>query len=59
MRASFEETIDIFNEAAVFNEVDKLNGVTENIMLGKLTKMGTGRSALFFNQGMISDKGFE
>ena len=49
MRCSFEETVDVLNDAAIFNEVDRLNGVTENIMVGKMTKMGTGKSHLFFN----------
>ena len=49
MRCSFEETVDVLNDAAIFNEIDKLNGVTENIMVGKMTKMGTGKSHLFFN----------
>ena len=41
--------MDVLNDAAIFNEVDRLNGVTENIMVGKMTKMGTGKSHLFFN----------
>lgn len=53
MRCSFEETVDVLNDAAIFNEIDKLNGVTENIMLGKMTKMGTGKSHLFFNDELF------
>ena len=33
-KCSFEETVDIFLEAAAFGEVDHLSGVTESIMLG-------------------------
>jgi DNA-directed RNA polymerase II subunit RPB1 len=33
-KCSFEETVDIFLEAAAFGEADHLNGVTESIMLG-------------------------
>jgi DNA-directed RNA polymerase II subunit RPB1 len=33
-KCSFEETVDIFLEAAAFGETDYLTGVTESIMLG-------------------------
>ncbi|CAF3626686.1 unnamed protein product [Rotaria sp. Silwood1] len=42
MRCSFEETVDALIEAAVHSEYDLLKGVTENISLGKLAKIGTG-----------------
>lgn len=39
-RASFEETVEILFEAAMFAETDWLRGVTENILLGQLAPMG-------------------
>uniref|UniRef100_A0AC35TVV7 DNA-directed RNA polymerase subunit n=1 Tax=Rhabditophanes sp. KR3021 TaxID=114890 RepID=A0AC35TVV7_9BILA len=42
MRCSFEETVDILNEAAVHSECDPVKGVSENIMLGQMAKAGTG-----------------
>lgn len=33
-KCSFEETVEIFLDAAVFNEQDYLTGITESIMLG-------------------------
>ena len=42
MRCSFEETVDVLINAACYAEVDHLKGVSENIMLGQLAKMGTG-----------------
>lgn len=33
-KCSFEETVEILLEAAVYNEVDNLKGITENIILG-------------------------
>ncbi|XP_076336415.1 RNA polymerase II subunit RpII215 [Tachypleus tridentatus] len=42
MRCSFEETVDILLDAASHSEVDTLKGVSENIMLGQLARMGTG-----------------
>mmetsp|Transcript_5565 Transcript_5565/g.8472 ORF Transcript_5565/g.8472 Transcript_5565/m.8472 type:complete len:1747 (-) Transcript_5565:289-5529(-) len=42
LRASFEETAEILMSAAMFSQYDILNGVTENIMLGQLARVGTG-----------------
>jgi len=33
-KASFEETVEILYEAAVFHEIDSLKGITENIIMG-------------------------
>ncbi|KAI0233692.1 DNA-directed RNA polymerase II subunit RPB1 [Lamellibrachia satsuma] len=41
-RCSFEETVDILMEAAAHGEFDPMKGVSENIMLGQLAKIGTG-----------------
>jgi len=48
MKCSFEETVDVLTDAAQFAECDYLKGVTENITLGKLSKLGTGSFDLFF-----------
>lgn len=42
LRASFEETVEVFMKSAAFSHVDILNGVTENVMLGQLCKVGSG-----------------
>ena len=42
LRASFEETVEVFMGAAAFSQHDDLNGVTENVMLGQLGQLGTG-----------------
>jgi DNA-directed RNA polymerase II subunit RPB1 len=42
LRASFEETVEVFLQAAMFGMADELTGVTENIMLGQLARVGTG-----------------
>ncbi|CAG0900840.1 unnamed protein product [Darwinula stevensoni] len=42
MRCSFEETVDVLMDAASCAEVDPLRGVSENIMLGQLARIGTG-----------------
>ncbi|KAH7966257.1 hypothetical protein HPB49_014843 [Dermacentor silvarum] len=42
MRCSFEETVDVLLDAASHAEVDYLKGVSENIIMGQLARMGTG-----------------
>ena len=41
-KASFEETVEILLEAGIFSQKDELKGISENILLGKLTNVGTG-----------------
>ncbi|KAE9596560.1 putative DNA-directed RNA polymerase [Lupinus albus] len=55
MRCSFEETVDILLDAAVYAETDYLRGVTENIMLGQLAPIGTGECALYLNDDMLKN----
>ncbi|KAF2367731.1 RNA polymerase Rpb1 domain 7 [Trinorchestia longiramus] len=42
MKCSFEESVDVLIEAASCAEVDPIRGVSENIILGQLPKVGTG-----------------
>ncbi|GAB2226240.1 hypothetical protein Droror1_Dr00022041 [Drosera rotundifolia] len=53
MMCSFEETVDILLDAAVYAESDYLKGVTENIMLGQFAPIGTGGCALYLNEEML------
>ncbi|MEF8901688.1 MAG: DNA-directed RNA polymerase subunit A'', partial [Halovenus sp.] len=41
-RAAFEVTVSHLLDAAVHGEVDELDGVTENVIVGKPIKLGTG-----------------
>ncbi|MCK5289714.1 MAG: DNA-directed RNA polymerase subunit A'' [Candidatus Aenigmarchaeota archaeon] len=41
-RANFEETIKHLTDAAVYGLSDELNGIVENVMIGKTAKVGTG-----------------
>ncbi|CAM9580219.1 unnamed protein product, partial [Phaeothamnion confervicola] len=50
LRSSFEETVEILMEAAVFAEADNLRGVTDNIMLGQLANLGTGCHDLLLDE---------
>ncbi|XP_054731469.1 DNA-directed RNA polymerase II subunit RPB1-like isoform X2 [Anastrepha obliqua] len=42
MRCSFEETVDILLDAAAHGERDALRGVSENIIMGEIPRIGTG-----------------
>lgn len=41
-RAAFEVTVNHLLDAAVANEIDELNGVTENVIVGQPIHLGTG-----------------
>lgn len=41
-RASFEQSLEIFHEGAVFGRFDTLSGATERIMVGQPANVGTG-----------------
>ena len=43
-KMAFESTISSLYKASVLSEEDKLEGVTENIIAGKLVNIGSGRS---------------
>mmetsp|Transcript_26273 Transcript_26273/g.86336 ORF Transcript_26273/g.86336 Transcript_26273/m.86336 type:complete len:1474 (-) Transcript_26273:1121-5542(-) len=48
-KSTFEETVDIFYESAVFGLNDNLRGVSAQIMTGMVPKIGTGKIDLFVN----------
>ena len=54
-KCSFEETSDILIKAGVFGEVDRINGVSANIMLGQIAKCGTGDSDLIMDISKLSN----
>jgi DNA-directed RNA polymerase beta' subunit len=45
-RASFEEALDVLVEAAVYNSESSVAGVTESVILGAPTRIGTGSVVL-------------
>ena len=40
--ASFQETTRVLTDAAIRGKVDKLNGLKENVIVGRLIPAGTG-----------------
>jgi DNA-directed RNA polymerase II subunit RPB1 len=51
-KCSFEETADVIARAAIFGELDRLNGVSANIMLGQEVPIGTGSVDIVFDEEM-------
>jgi DNA-directed RNA polymerase subunit beta' len=41
--ASFQETTRVLTDAAINGKIDHLNGLKENVIIGKLIPAGTGR----------------
>jgi DNA-directed RNA polymerase subunit A" len=54
-RAAFEVTVSHLLDAAIHGEVDALNGVTENVIVGKPIKLGTGDVDLRMNPNSSAD----
>ena len=53
LRCSFEETPDILCDAACFGECDNGQGVSQNIMTGKLAEIGSGCMQIRANPSML------
>ena len=53
LRCSFEETVDMLMDAAVYAEEEVLKGVTENIMMGQLARVGTGDMELLLDEDKV------
>jgi DNA-directed RNA polymerase II subunit RPB1 len=52
-KCSFEETVEILLEAAVFSEIDPLKGITENIIMGQLAPYGTGSFGIVIDKEVL------
>jgi DNA-directed RNA polymerase subunit A" len=50
-RAAFEVTVSHLLDAAIHGEIDELDGVTENVIVGKPIKLGTGDVNLRMSAG--------
>ena len=54
-RAAFEVTVNHLLNAAIHGEIDELDGVTENVIVGKPIKLGTGDVNLRMTSGKQAD----
>ena len=53
--ASFQETTRVLTEAAIKGKVDKLVGLKENVIVGRLVPAGTGSIKNLWNKKAIED----
>ena len=53
--ASFQETTRVLTDAAIRGKVDKLNGLKENVIVGRLVPAGTGSIKNNWNKKAIDD----
>ena len=53
--ASFQETTRVLTDAAIKGKVDKLQGLKENVIVGRLVPAGTGTIKNNWNKKAIQD----
>jgi DNA-directed RNA polymerase subunit beta' len=53
--ASFQETTRVLTDAAIRGKVDKLQGLKENVIVGRLVPAGTGTIKNNWNQKALED----
>jgi DNA-directed RNA polymerase II subunit RPB1 len=54
-KCSFEETTDMLVKAGTFSEVDRINGVSANIMLGQIVPAGTGDTDILIDEWKLQE----
>ena len=53
--ASFQETTRVLTDAAIRGKIDKLQGLKENVIVGRLVPAGTGSIKNNWNQKALED----
>ena len=53
--ASFQETTRVLTDAAIKGKVDKLSGLKENVIVGRLVPAGTGSIKNSWNRKAVED----
>lgn len=54
-KCSFEETSDILIKAGVFGESDRITGVSANIILGQISRSGTGDTRVLVDDAALEN----
>lgn len=54
-KCSFEEVTDMLVKAGIFAEVDKISGVSANIMLGQIPPYGTGETDVMIDEQKLQE----
>lgn len=58
-KCSFEQTTEMLIQAGVFSELDRINGVAANIILGQVAPCGTGDSEILIDESALQLQGHE
>ena len=53
--ASFQETTRVLTDAAIKGKIDKLTGLKENVIVGRLVPAGTGSIKNSWNKKALED----
>jgi DNA-directed RNA polymerase subunit beta' len=53
--ASFQETTRVLTDAAIKGKIDKLTGLKENVIVGRLVPAGTGSVKNLWNKKALED----
>jgi len=54
-KCSFEETVEILLEAAAFSECDSLSGITESIIMGQISPLGSGAFDVYVDSASLNN----
>jgi DNA-directed RNA polymerase II subunit RPB1 len=54
MKCTFEQTVEILNDAAMRGKADEIQGVAEHVMLGKIAPLGTGIMDMLLDKEMLT-----
>jgi DNA-directed RNA polymerase II subunit RPB1 len=54
-KSSFEETTEQLKMAGIYGQIDKLKGVSSNIMVGQIPKCGTGNSKILLDEDKLME----
>jgi DNA-directed RNA polymerase beta' subunit len=49
-KCSFEEVTDMLTKAGVFADIDRITGISANVMLGQIPKCGTGDTQILLDE---------
>jgi len=52
-KCSFEEVTDMITKAGVFAEIDRVTGISANVMLGQIPPCGTGDSQILIDEDKL------
>ncbi len=54
-KCSFEEVTDMLTKAGVFAEIDRISGISANVMLGQIPQCGTGDTQILLDETKLME----